>query len=92
MHLLLPRRMAGESGPTRVYWEYSPSDAERAEVAAWIDETDGTDLEFLAIEQTVISMHGTRDGAHVMVSPRRCSNLTNDLICALAELRHEIRR
>ena len=92
MPLLLPRKLAGQTGLTRVYWEYGPCDDERAEVATWVDETDCMDLEFLAIEQTAISMHGTRDGAHLMVAPRRHSNLTNDLSCALAELRHEIHR
>ena len=92
MHTLLPRKLAGGPVLTRVYWEYCPSDDERAEVAAWVDTTDSTDLEFLAIEQTAISMHGTRKGAHLMVAPRRRGNLTGDLNCALAELRHEIRR
>jgi hypothetical protein len=92
MPALLPRKLARGLTLTRVYWEYSPTDEERAEVAVWVDETDCADLEFLAIEQTAVSMHGTRAGEHLMVAPRRCSNLTSDLNCALAELRHEIRR
>ena len=87
MHTLVPRRSAGGPVLTRVYWEYSPVDAERADVALWVDTTDCTDLESVAIEQTAISMHGTREGAHLMVAPRRRGSLTGDLNCALAELR-----
>jgi hypothetical protein len=92
MPAVFPVTVAGGLVLARVYWEYSPTDDERAEVAGWVEETDCTDVEFLAIEQTAVSMHGIRAEMHVMVAPRRCGTLTNDLRCALAELRHELRR